>query len=119
MEFYQKKELMMILEYLKKYIFVSYQFLVLKYYLKLSNEDLKIATNIEKTEYIDNSIIEYIYQKNYVRRLKMAEIKTIYNAINEDKTMKRYVDLRDIKIESRDDLLKTCQVFRNPRFETF
>ena len=40
----------------------------------------------------------------------MAEIKTIYNAINEDKTMKRYVDLRDIKIESRDDLLKTCQV---------
>lgn len=62
MEFYQK-ELMMILEYLKKYIFVSYQFLVLKYYLKLSNEDLKIATNIEKTEYIDNSIIEYIYQK--------------------------------------------------------
>ena len=64
MEFYQK-ELMMILKYLKKYIFVSYQFLVLKYYLKLSNEDLKIATNIEKTEYIDNAIIEYIYQKLY------------------------------------------------------
>ena len=62
MEFYQK-ELMMILKYLKKYIFVSYQFLVLKYYLKLSNEDLKIATNIEKTEYIDNAITEYIYQK--------------------------------------------------------
>ena len=62
MEFYQK-ELMMILEYLKKYIFVSYQFLVLKYYLKLSNDDLKMATNIEKTEYTDNAIIEYIYQK--------------------------------------------------------
>ena len=62
MEFY-KKELMMILEYLKKYIFVSYQFLVLKYYLKLSKEDIKIATNIEKTEYTDNAIIEYIYQK--------------------------------------------------------
>lgn len=62
MEFY-RKELMMILKYLKKYIFVSYQFLVLKYYLKLSNEDLKIATNIEKIEYIDNAIIEYIYQK--------------------------------------------------------
>lgn len=62
MEFY-RKELMMILKYLKKYIFVSYQFLILKYYLKLSNEDLKIVTNIEKTEYIDNAIIEYIYQK--------------------------------------------------------
>lgn len=62
MEFY-RKELMMILKYLKKYIFVSYQFLVLRYYLKLSNEDLKIATNIEKTDYIDNVIIEYIYQK--------------------------------------------------------
>ena len=62
MEFYQK-ELMMILKYLKKYIFVSYQFLVLKYYLKISDENLKIATNIEKTDYIDNVIIEYIYQK--------------------------------------------------------
>ena len=49
----------------------------------------------------------------------MADIKTIYNAINEDNTMKRYVDLKDIKIESRDDLLKTCQVFKNPKFETF
>lgn len=44
----------------------------------------------------------------------MAEIKTIYNAINENNTMKKYVDLRNIKIESRSDLLKTCQVFRNP-----
>ena len=49
----------------------------------------------------------------------MAEIKTIYNAIDESNTMKKYVDLRNIKIESRDDLLKTCQVFRNPKFETF
>ena len=49
----------------------------------------------------------------------MAEIKTIYNAINESNIMKKYVDLRDIKIESRDDLLKTCQIFRNPKFETF
>ena len=49
----------------------------------------------------------------------MAEINTIYNAINENNTMKKYVDLRNIKIESRSDLLKTCQVFRNPKFETF
>lgn len=49
----------------------------------------------------------------------MAKIKTIYNAINENNTMKKYVDLRNIKIESRSDLLKTCQVFRNPKFETF
>ena len=49
----------------------------------------------------------------------MVEIKTIYNAINEDNIMKKYVDLRDIKIESRNDLLKTCRVFRNPKFETF
>lgn len=49
----------------------------------------------------------------------MVEIKTIYNAINEDNIMKKYVDLRDIRIESRNDLLKTCQVFKNPKFETF
>lgn len=62
MEFY-KKELMMILKYLEKYIFISYQFLVLKYYLKLTEEELKLATNIENTKYIDDVIIEYIYQK--------------------------------------------------------
>ena len=28
----------------------------------------------------------------------MAEIKTIYNAINESNTMKKYVDLRNIKL---------------------
>ena len=43
----------------------------------------------------------------------MAEIKTIYNAINEDKTMKRYVDLREIKIESL-MIIKNLSVFRNP-----
>lgn len=62
MEFY-KKELMMILKYLKKYIFISYQFLVLKYCLKLTEEELKLATNIDNTKYIDDVIIEYIYQK--------------------------------------------------------
>lgn len=64
MEFY-KKELMMILKYLKKYIFISYQFLVLKYYLKLTEEELKLTTNIDNTKYIDDVIIEYIYQKLY------------------------------------------------------
>lgn len=49
------------------------------------------------------------------------EIITLYNAIPEGskEEMKHYVDLRDIKIESREDLVKTCQVFRNPRYETF
>ena len=49
------------------------------------------------------------------------EILTLYNAIPKESedNMKHYVDLRDIKIESREDLVKTCQVFRNPRFETF
>ena len=47
------------------------------------------------------------------------EIKTIYNAIPENEEMKSYIDLKDIKIESREDLVKTCQIFRNPKFETF
>lgn len=49
------------------------------------------------------------------------EILTLYNAIPKESedNMKHYVDLRNIKIESREDLVKTCQVFRNPKFETF
>ena len=33
--------------------------------------------------------------------------------------MKKYIDLRDIKINSREDLVKVCQTFRNPKYETF
>lgn len=49
------------------------------------------------------------------------QIITLYNAISEesDEEMKRYIDLRDIKIESREDLVKVCQTFRNPKYETF
>ena len=45
------------------------------------------------------------------------EIKTIYNAIPENEEMKSYIDLKDIKIESREDLVKTCQIFRNPKLK--
>ena len=49
------------------------------------------------------------------------QILTLYNAIPEesDEEMKKYVDLRNLKIESREDLVKICQTFRNPKFETF
>lgn len=48
------------------------------------------------------------------------QILTLYNAIAEsDKEMKKYVDLRNLKIESREDLVKLCQTFRNPKYETF
>lgn len=33
--------------------------------------------------------------------------------------MKKYIDLRDIKINSREDLVNVCQMFRNPKYETF
>ena len=36
-----------------------------------------------------------------------------------DEEMKKYVDLRNMKIESREDLVKLCQTFRNPKYETF
>lgn len=33
--------------------------------------------------------------------------------------MNSFIDLRNLKIESRDDLLKYCNTFRNPSFENF
>ena len=49
------------------------------------------------------------------------QIITLYNAIPEesDEKMKKYIDLRDIKINSREDLVNVCQMFRNPKYETF
>ena len=53
--------------------------------------------------------------------LDKNQIITLYNSIPEgsDEEMKKYVDLRDIKINSREDLVKVCQTFRNPKYETF
>ena len=41
------------------------------------------------------------------------QIITLYNAIPEesDEKMKKYIDLRDIKINSREVLVKVCQTF--------
>lgn len=49
------------------------------------------------------------------------EIITLYNAIPEgsDEVLKKYIDLKDIQISTREDLVKTCQIFRNPKYETF
>lgn len=49
----------------------------------------------------------------------MAEIKTIYDGVPEYENMKKYVDLRNTTIESRKQLVDLCQVFRNPKYETF
>ena len=53
--------------------------------------------------------------------LDKNQILTLYNAIPEesDEEMKKYVNLRDLKITSREDLVKVCQTFRNPKYETF
>lgn len=46
-------------------------------------------------------------------------IKTIYNGVPEVDMPKSYIDLRNIEINSEQDLANVCQVFRNPKFETF
>ena len=46
-------------------------------------------------------------------------IKTIYNGVPEIDMSKKYVDLRNVEIHSEQDLVNICQVFRNPKFETF
>ena len=53
--------------------------------------------------------------------LNKNQIITLYNAIPEesDEKMKKYINLRDIKINSREDLVRVCQIFRNPKYETF
>ena len=53
--------------------------------------------------------------------LNKNQIITLYNAIPEesDEKMKKYINLRDIKINSREDLVRVCQTFRNPKYETF
>lgn len=51
------------LQHMKKYMFIGYQLLMLKYYYNFSVEDLKKATNIENIEYMENVLVNYLYEK--------------------------------------------------------
>ena len=46
-------------------------------------------------------------------------VKTILNGVPQMEDMKKYLDLRNVEIHSREDLANICQIFRNPLFETF
>ena len=48
---------------MKKYMFIGYQLLILKYYYNFNVEDLKKATNIENIEYMESILINYLYEK--------------------------------------------------------
>ncbi len=49
--------------HMKKYMFLGYQLLTLKYDYNFSTSDLKKTTNIENVEYIENVLINYLYEK--------------------------------------------------------
>ena len=62
MNFYYTN-LRIILQHMKKYMFIGYQLLILKYYYNFNEEDLKKATNIKNIEYMEGIIINYLYEK--------------------------------------------------------
>lgn len=49
--------------HMKKYMFLGYQLLTLKYDYNFTTSDLKRTTNIENVEYIENVLINYLYEK--------------------------------------------------------
>lgn len=49
--------------HMKKYMFLGYQLLTLKYDYNFTTSDLKKTTNIENVEYIENVLINYLYEK--------------------------------------------------------
>lgn len=61
MKFY-KENLTKILQYLRKYIFISYQFIYLFYFKKMPKEYISKALNINNIEHFDNMIINYIIE---------------------------------------------------------
>ncbi len=55
--------LRLILPHMKKYMFMGYQLLLLKYYFKFDSKDIQKATNIENADYIESVLINYLYEK--------------------------------------------------------
>ncbi len=51
------------LHHMKKYMFIGYQLLTLKYDYNFSVSDLKKTTNIENIEYMEGILVNYLYEK--------------------------------------------------------
>lgn len=72
MDFYNRN-LIITLEYLKKYMFMGYQFLMLKYYFNFEETELIKSTNIKQIDYMDKILIDYIYEKLIEERNKECQ----------------------------------------------
>ena len=46
-------------------------------------------------------------------------IKVIYNKLENIKLNQGYVDLSSSSIQNKNDLVDVCNIFRDPRYETF
>ena len=62
MKFY-KINLINILKYLQKYIFIAYQFIYLHYFKQMPDNDISKALKINDIKHFENIIIQYIYEK--------------------------------------------------------
>lgn len=48
---------------MKKYMFMGYQVLLLKYYYNFNNEDIKKVTNIQNVDHMESILVNYLYEK--------------------------------------------------------
>lgn len=55
--------LRLILNNMKKYMFMGYQFLLLKYFYNFEDKDLKKVVNITNIEATEDALINYLYEK--------------------------------------------------------
>ena len=62
MKFY-KINLINILKYLQKYIFIAYQFIYLHYFKQMPDNDVSKALKINDIKHFEDIIIQYIYEK--------------------------------------------------------
>ena len=48
------------------------------------------------------------------------DVKVVYNKLEETERNKQsYIDLSKVKIHKKNDLIETCNIFRDSRYETF
>ena len=73
---------------------------------------LKIHTRVTWKEifFLTMTRKEIILDKN---------IKVIYNKLENIKLNQGYVDLSSSSIQNKNDLVDVCNIFRDPRYETF
>ena len=85
---------------------------------KYKNESVGLQLELQELE-LENWKEIYFLTMTRKELILDKNIKIIYNKLENIKLNQGYIDLSNSSIQNKNDLVDVCNIFRDPRYETF